>query len=246
MPAARVTATSVLESIVNVVNAVNVPAGAHPTSSYNCRACRGRLCYIGCAATELYRLCGDRNPLQCDPNFYAAAWFPRQGVHGICTHGCAQGDRQTVLVPSRGVQLIPVSRVGAEAVVASTVRESARSSPLALIMLGTNSCRTARRTRGVERAQIMHADTRVLGQCNRWLADSYATKFEGRMCVDLATPSCGASFSVTLLLIPEFTAGPTLRVRLIAPLAVAPAPFGTRACDPTRGRNSPTIVCRSS
>src|SRR5947209_7571036 len=80
----------------------------------------------------LYRLCGDRNPLHSDPEFAAAAGFPRPILHGLCTYGMtckalvdALLDADVAAVGSYGARFTGVAYPG-ETLKASVWKEDGR------------------------------------------------------------------------------------------------------------------------
>ena len=80
----------------------------------------------------LYRLCGDRNPLHSDPEFAAAAGFPRPILHGLCTYGMtckalvdALLDADVAAVASYGARFTGVAYPG-ETLKAAVWKEDGR------------------------------------------------------------------------------------------------------------------------
>jgi acyl dehydratase len=80
----------------------------------------------------LYRLCGDRNPLHSDPEFAAAAGFPRPILHGLCTYGMtckalvdALLDADVAAVASYGARFTGVAYPG-ETLKASVWKEDGK------------------------------------------------------------------------------------------------------------------------
>lgn len=83
----------------------------------------------------LYRMCGDRNPLHSDPEFAAAAGFPRPILHGLCTYGMtckamvdALLDGDTARVGSYGARFAGVVFPG-ETLKASVWKARTRGGP---------------------------------------------------------------------------------------------------------------------
>ena len=80
----------------------------------------------------LYRLNGDRNPLHSDPEFAAAAGFPRPILHGLCSYGMtckalvdALLDADVAAVGSYGARFTGVAYPG-ETLKASVWKEDGR------------------------------------------------------------------------------------------------------------------------